>query len=278
MNPKTSQRSLKSMKLTVHLHWHYMGLVFLLCLLFAVCSTASVWLLSQMQSDLARQFEPELAEYLEAEQLRALVVFGVQVGLFLTGLVFTLMLTAHRIAGPRIALMRVFQRVRDGETTARLKFREYDRLEDVEKAFNEMMEARFPGGGQEGGAGPGESVPRKGAEGMTLIEIMIVVVLIGLLATLALPTFLRPRENARTRICISNLRILDQAKELWAIERRGGGGGQPTAGELDPYIKRGIVNLRCPSGKRGSDFEEHYEVGTIEEPAVCRVEPLKHRH
>ena len=51
----------------------------------------------------------------------------------------------------------------------------------------------------------------------TLVEIMIVVAIIGLLAAIAIPSFMTARTNARKSMCINNLRQIDGAKEQWAM-------------------------------------------------------------
>lgn len=52
----------------------------------------------------------------------------------------------------------------------------------------------------------------------TLVEIMIVVAIIGLLAAIAIPNFIKARTQARKNICISNLRTIYHAMEEYMID------------------------------------------------------------
>jgi len=54
----------------------------------------------------------------------------------------------------------------------------------------------------------------------TLVEIMIVVAIIGIIISIAVPAFIRARENARGRACQENLAKLDGAKEIYALESK----------------------------------------------------------
>ena len=54
----------------------------------------------------------------------------------------------------------------------------------------------------------------------TLVEIMIVVAIIGLLAAIAIPNFIKAREISQRNACIANLKQIDGAKNTWALETK----------------------------------------------------------
>lgn len=69
----------------------------------------------------------------------------------------------------------------------------------------------------------------------TLIEIMIVVGIIGLLAIAIIPNISKNRERAQLKMIEQNLRKIDAAKNLWALENNKGSGETPTPEELKIY-------------------------------------------
>ncbi len=57
----------------------------------------------------------------------------------------------------------------------------------------------------------------KKLRGFTLLEIMIVVAIIGLLAAISIPSFMKARNTSQAKTCINNLRQIESGKEQWAM-------------------------------------------------------------
>ncbi len=73
--------------------------------------------------------------------------------------------------------------------------------------------------------------------GFTLVEIMIVVAIIGLLAAIAIPNFVKARTTAQKNACIANLKQIDGAKEQWALENKKTTGDTTDTTAVDSYLK-----------------------------------------
>src|SRR5580698_8475171 len=113
--------------------------------------------------------------------------------------------------------------------------------------------------------------------GFTLVEIMIVVAIIGLLATIAIPNFVRARLKAQQSACINNLRQVDGAKQTWALENRASPTTVPVIGNIQPYLGRGTAGTAptCPADPANT-FATSYSLNDLQTAPACLILPTDH--
>jgi general secretion pathway protein G len=82
--------------------------------------------------------------------------------------------------------------------------------------------------------------------GFTLLEIMVVVFILGVLVTIALPSWMNARARAQARTCSANLRQIHQAKEMYALANRLQNGAPAQMSDLVPQYLQ--AEPFCPAG------------------------------
>lgn len=99
--------------------------------------------------------------------------------------------------------------------------------------------------------------------GFTLIEMSIVLLIIGILMSIAVPSYLRVKDNSCEKACCAQLRMIQDAKDRWAIDNKKSSSDTPTMNDLVPAYLRKIPE--CP--RAGS-----YHIGTVAEPPTCSID------
>ena len=109
--------------------------------------------------------------------------------------------------------------------------------------------------------------------GFTLVELMIVVAVVGLLATIAIPSFVRARTQSQTKACINNLRQIDDASQEWALENRKGPAATLAFSDIQPYLSSSVT---CPAAGDGATFGSSYTLSTVADKPTCKISPPTH--
>ena len=92
---------------------------------------------------------------------------------------------------------------------------------------------------------------------------MIVVAIIALLASIAVPAYARSRKRAQAARVLEDLRALDSAVDQWALENNKAVGDIATLSDLQPYIKTGTVLNSQGIDVLGNSFGNSFSVDFI---------------
>lgn len=99
-----------------------------------------------------------------------------------------------------------------------------------------------------------------GCGGFTIVELMIVGAIIGLLIAIAIPNFVKTRDTSQLTAVYNNLRIIESAKDQWALENKKGTGDSTDLLALSDFLKGGTIK---------PVVHEKYEVNLIGSPAYA---------
>ena len=105
-------------------------------------------------------------------------------------------------------------------------------------------------------------------KGFTLVEMLIVVVIIGLLAVIAWPNYIKYRSRAQVGTCINNLQKIEGAKAQWAFENRKDNDSIPVMDDLTPFLQHDMTPA-CPS-------DGSYRPRRVSKQATCSFNTIGH--
>ncbi len=114
---------------------------------------------------------------------------------------------------------------------------------------------------------PGNAPKKSGMPTWALVLIIaggvspIMVAIIGLLAAIAIPNFVRERETAMSNVCNNHLRLIDAMKQQWAVENKKEDYEVPTENDLKFYLKDDLFPA-CPKGGK-------YTIGAVNTDPIC---------
>ena len=88
----------------------------------------------------------------------------------------------------------------------------------------------------------------KNSRGFSLLELLIVVAIILIIATIAVPALLRSRQSANESAAVANLRTIGDAEATYILSSKG------NYGSLDQLITAGLMDSRFSGSVSGYQY------------------------
>ena len=104
----------------------------------------------------------------------------------------------------------------------------------------------------------------KSNKAFTLMEIMILVAVLALLVSIAVPNFVNAKRRSEMHFCVNNLSILLAAKKQWTLENNKKQGEVCFFEDIQSYIDKDTSLSSCPSGGR-------YVINPVGENPRCSI-------
>jgi len=108
-----------------------------------------------------------------------------------------------------------------------------------------------------------DGISMRGTTTMSGRQIMLsmAVAPVAMMSAIAIPSFMKSREASRNSACVNNLRLIDHAKQQWAVENNKADTDVPTVMNLAKYLKGGHMP-HCPEGGT-------YSINAVGEAPTC---------
>lgn len=110
----------------------------------------------------------------------------------------------------------------------------------------------------------GGSLTGKGLAIAGFVTGYVNIAMMVLLVPIAIPNFVKARQTAQMNGCINNLRLIDSAKQQWALEKEKDATATPTADDLTPFLGREKLMPTCPAGGT-------YDIKSMSESPTCTI-------
>ena len=125
-----------------------------------------------------------------------------------------------------------------------------------------------------------------GRKGLTIAEIFIAIIILGIILSIALPNLLRLGQTVYRDKCRANLQLIKAAKAQWALENDKDPGDACTAADLDPYLQEDVWDedageymtghdLVCPADPNGANatLGTSYSINNYGVAPSCNILP-----